>query len=60
MTILPHEANKLFDTALDVLINVDDVSYHGALVTLTLHADLYEALISAVSDVMRANHAKRA
>ena len=60
MTILPHEANKLFDTALDVLNNVDDVSYHGALVTLTLHSDLYEALISAVSDVMRANHAKRA
>ena len=57
MTILPHEANKLFDTALDVLNNVDDVSYHGALVTLTLHADLYEALIYAVSDDMRANHA---
>lgn len=59
MTITEYEAHKLFDSALDLLNNVDDVTEKLGLTTLTVHTEHYEALIQAVSTVMRGNSARR-
>ena len=52
-------AEDLFDAALDVINNVDEVSTCGPMTTLTVSTDLYEKLVEAVCTNMRESRARR-
>lgn len=60
MNITPQEADTLFDTALDVLNNVDNVmESEDGLLRMTIYKAEWEAFSDAVAAVIKANPKKR-
>lgn len=58
MNITPQEASALFDAALDVLNNIDNVAEFENHIQLTIPKDEYEALVTATSTIIKGNHRK--
>lgn len=60
MNITPQEADSLFDAALDVLNNVDNVmESDDGLLRMTIHKAEWDALTDATCAIIKANPRRR-
>ena len=55
MNITTREADRVFDTSLDVLNNVDEAIRDEQWIRLSVPTDLYDAWVDAVCAIMRSN-----
>ena len=59
MNITPRESDKLFDTSLDVLNNVDEAVRGEQWIRLSIPIDLYDAWVDATCAIIKGNGRKR-
>ena len=55
MIVTTRESDRLFDTSLDVLNNVDEAIRDEQWIRLSVPTDLYDAWVDAVCAIMRSN-----
>ena len=59
MNTTPRESDRLFDTSLDVLNNVDEAVRGEQWIRLSMPVDLYDAWVDAVCAVVNGNDKRR-